>query len=627
MARFPGSPGAAGACARVLLLLLAVALPAAGSPARGGAAAEPPVLSGIVLDPLGRVLPGVEVRLAPAGRVAPPLVAVRTDAEGRFTVRGIRPGVYRLVAIKGGYAVFVDRVDTFLRRTLELVLHPARTAPDAARAVPDRSWALRLPGRDVLEDLGPGSGPGPGLRREQPWFALGLAPLDLDAGPGGHGNGVDVTVRGTSAPGSGRQWTGELRHRGARGRDGLLERNDRLSLSGRGNWGPAHLPLEVRAAAWRRESRRLDGEEGPGARGKTRGRQLAVGLRGDGGPGAWRVLAEWRSLRDEQDDAGRSSSLLSAGIELRRPAGARGTFRGRAVLRDSRRGLVPASGGTCAAGLAAGAPVPLEVLEGTSLELELGNEWVPRESVRLSVAFAGLAVDGAGTRWTGWSRVEWNPGGGWSLGAAGGVAAGGRTASEPGWSLGVRRDLSSWSWSLRRTRDAGPVPGGRPGGVPFLLLSREARLDAWTGGVTTRLGPAGLALHLEGTAGRLAGGAAPLLPGDLPLVPVVARARGRLLSLSGGVAMFAGNTRIGFTWERLDDRSPARVLAAGGRRWSRREVRLVQRLGALSGKGFDCELLLGYGRARVADVRGTASPARVALLRRSRVAGGLRVAF
>jgi len=626
MARFPGYPGPAAAFVRALLLLSLVAFPGAGTSARAGAGAGPVVLSGIVLDPRGHVLPGVEIRLAPAGRIAPPVAAVRTDTDGRFAVRGIEPGVYRLVAIKGGYAVFVDRVDTLLRRTLELVLHPATTVRAPGNDAPDRSWALRLPGRDVLEDLHPGDDPGEW--RGHPRFAIDLAPASLDTGAGGRGDGVDLAVRGTVATVSGGKIAGAVLHRGARGREGLLERNDRLALTAAGPWGPHRSALEVRAGTWRRESRRA-GEPGEAARADARGREVRGRLRGGGAGGSWEVVAGWRTLHGSQEEIRRAASLSSVGLELRRTTGASAAFRGRMILRDARRAGVRGPGGDLvAAGLAAGEALPLEVLEGTSLEMGLANEWSLPGSVRLSVAFDGLTVDGRGTRWTGWSRAEWRPGGGWSMAAAAGIAAGGEVGSEPTWFVGIGRDMTSWSWSLRRTRGAGPVPADAAGQVPFLLLSREARLDTWTGGVTTRLGPAGVALHLVGTAGRLAGGAVPLLPGDVPLVPLVSRARGRLLALDGGIALFAGSTRIGFTWQELVDRRGDGMLLAGGGRWIRREVRLTQRLGLLSGRGFACDLLLGYGRTRVEDAAGSgSSPARVALLHRSRVAGGLRVAF
>ncbi len=627
MARFPGHPGQAWAWLRTLLFVLVVAFPGTGMPARAGAGGDPVVLSGIVLDPLGRVLPGVEIRLAPAGRVAPPVAAVRTDDGGRFAVRGIRPGVYRLVAIKGGYAVFVDRVDTLLRRTLELVLHPAATARAPGNDVPDRSWALRLPGRDVLEELGPGDDPAGVPPR--PRFAVDLAPASLDAGAGGEGGGVDLALRGAASTSSGGRVAGSVSHRGARGRDGLLERTDRLVATGRGPWGPGRSSLEFRASTWRRESRRRE-TAGPGAWADVRGRAVLGRLGGESSLGSWEVLAGWRALRQSQEGARRSASLSSIGFELRRGGETGGAFRGRAVLRNARRAGLRRPGGEewYSAGLVAGEFLPLEVLGGTSLELGMEKGWALPGAVRLSVAFDGLTVDGRGTRWTGRSRVEWRPGDGWSLEAAGGIAAGGSIGSAPTWLVGVGRDLSSWSWSFRRYRGAGPLPAGLAGRVPFLLLSREARLDTWSGGVTTRLGPAGVALHLEGTTGRLSGGALPLLPGDAPLVPLVPRARGRLVALAGGLALFEGSTRIGVTWQELLDRSGDGVLLGGGERWIRREVQVVQRLGLLSGRGFACDLLLGYGRARVENVNGSGnSPARVALLHRSRVAGGLRVAF
>ena len=70
-------------------------------------------LSGSVKDDAGRVLEGVEILiLAPEGGGDGALLRAVSDAGGRFVVGAVNPGVYRVAAIKSGYAAALGRVNT-----------------------------------------------------------------------------------------------------------------------------------------------------------------------------------------------------------------------------------------------------------------------------------------------------------------------------------------------------------------------------------------------------------------------------------------------------------------------------------------------------------------------------------
>ncbi len=122
-------------------------------------------LTGIVRDSLGNALGEVQVLVLGDAAPAAPVAVARTDERGRFLVAELRPGVYRIAALKEGYLAFLGSVNTILRSSLDLVLRPMPAATGGEAAAPhDASWALRLPARSVLRETGPGPLPAEGSR-------------------------------------------------------------------------------------------------------------------------------------------------------------------------------------------------------------------------------------------------------------------------------------------------------------------------------------------------------------------------------------------------------------------------------------------------------------------------------
>jgi hypothetical protein len=111
-----------------------------------------PVLEGTARDLGGRGLGEVQVfvsHLTSPGRPA----RATTDDDGRFLLRGLVPGLYRVTAVKTGYESATLRVNTLVRNTLDLVLRPAdRPGPPGERPE-SLDWVLRLTSRDLLEDV------------------------------------------------------------------------------------------------------------------------------------------------------------------------------------------------------------------------------------------------------------------------------------------------------------------------------------------------------------------------------------------------------------------------------------------------------------------------------------------
>src|SRR5262245_52017280 len=103
--------------AAALFLVFGLALP----PARAASATA--TLSGDVKDELGRALADAEVLvLSPDPNAA--AASTISNASGRFLVDHLVPGVYRVAALKSGYVAAIGVVNTYLRSSVELVLHP-----------------------------------------------------------------------------------------------------------------------------------------------------------------------------------------------------------------------------------------------------------------------------------------------------------------------------------------------------------------------------------------------------------------------------------------------------------------------------------------------------------------------
>jgi len=99
-------------------------------------------LEGVVKDPTGTPLAGVEVQLAGPGGPSGP--RTRTDAAGRFVFPNLAPGTYQVTAHRTG---FTDAVSTVtlgdrVKQTLALVMSPVLAKPEAE--VPNTSRDTNL---------------------------------------------------------------------------------------------------------------------------------------------------------------------------------------------------------------------------------------------------------------------------------------------------------------------------------------------------------------------------------------------------------------------------------------------------------------------------------------------------
>ncbi|MBI4161185.1 MAG: carboxypeptidase regulatory-like domain-containing protein [Acidobacteria bacterium] len=124
--------------------------------------ADSPVLTGFVLDPLGRALAGARIVVSGDG-FATSLLRVSSDGGGRFEIAGIPSGRYQVAAAKPGYQVRITSIDTILRRSVNFVLDPVLPAVSGPggteEPIPTLKWVLRRPGTDILRDLGATTAP------------------------------------------------------------------------------------------------------------------------------------------------------------------------------------------------------------------------------------------------------------------------------------------------------------------------------------------------------------------------------------------------------------------------------------------------------------------------------------
>ena len=143
---------------RLASFLGALAL-ATGTAAASAIPALTSSLSGITKDDLGRAIAGVEVVVLSNTAEGGAMGRVVSNAQGRFVVAALAPGVYRIAAIKPGYLASIGRVNTLVRGSVDVILHPVPAPGEAGseKVAPDLSWVLRLPPRSILQDLGAAS--------------------------------------------------------------------------------------------------------------------------------------------------------------------------------------------------------------------------------------------------------------------------------------------------------------------------------------------------------------------------------------------------------------------------------------------------------------------------------------
>src|SRR5262245_2121819 len=129
---------------RILPVVALLAIAALLQPSRLDAqtASADAVLTGTVTDATGAAVPEVTLDL-----FGPSRRTIRSDANGKFAVEGLRPGEYRIVAQRTGFAVAERRVtlDAGARQELALPLAVGDVAEFVEAVSKSREEAIRAP--------------------------------------------------------------------------------------------------------------------------------------------------------------------------------------------------------------------------------------------------------------------------------------------------------------------------------------------------------------------------------------------------------------------------------------------------------------------------------------------------
>lgn len=614
-------------------------------------------LAGVALNSRGQGLPGVEIRLVPLNGIvgAASVRKVFSDETGRFAITSLAPGLYRLVAVKGGYSVLVGQVNTLLQDTLKLILSPSGAPGPPGSRPADASWALRLPHRDLLEDRGfePVRSPS-GDDRIVADLLGGAASqgftLEALASRIGDNDGSAPTAGGAGFALGGAVFTRD--HGLISGRVGRLDEGGDVGLrektsSLRLRWIPQPASGRVLAAAadlFRRETGvavgpdredlDLDGVH-MGVSGAIEREARVTDLRFDLAAGR---LSQVDGL-GAPDAAKLSVVKATAAMDFQQ----RWAPDHELVLNLAARGisgaLSDAGPGTRLALLpsdVAGASVSLTEASGSGAFLSVGDRWhVSRTVTLMSTARSdwnagfGSGVRGAATVGAQWTPVETA-----MFRAESGLTLGGERAGSPVARVSVEGGGPNWNLSVARDHEVGPVVWRTPPTEATLtdpfLAGRDAATDRWTAGVHWRAGARVPEVRVQATWVRVKGAVAPRLPGDLPLVPLdsAGAAAGRRVEF--GLALPRTRTEVTVFWDQLKDRSgDDRVLLEGADRWTRRAMSVRQRLVLWGRDGPNCDLVIGAEENRLtSDAPAAAGDSlRQALLQRRRYTGGVALSF
>lgn len=109
-------------------------------------------LAGLVLDEAGNPIIGAIVRLFPADAPTQPAKALRTDMEGRYIVKKLAPGVYRVRAEARGFlpVAQVVEIKPHVLLTFDFELRRTETLVQRRSDRDDYRWTVRASRRPVL---------------------------------------------------------------------------------------------------------------------------------------------------------------------------------------------------------------------------------------------------------------------------------------------------------------------------------------------------------------------------------------------------------------------------------------------------------------------------------------------
>jgi len=651
----------------VLLLALALPASAAADPAgevKGTVAPIGVSLTGSTIDALGRSIGGVEVRLHTThpgtGRLV--LRTAESDRHGRFLIGDLAPGLYRVIAVKGGYAVLVGQINTLYEKTLELILRPARE-DGAPGSIPDSAaWALRLPQRDPLEEhdfvleTATRIDPSPAGRGLSLPLRLELVASHRD----GSYSSEDLSAAGLAAEIAS---TFELANAGFVGmsyrhqRDAdsseSADRFDSVHARFVPRPGEGEFPVVFKLDAERQRRDRAASTMFREAHVLSEGARLRARWTGAGSEGAVTAALDAAMLSALQDvgdpgfDVGLDDDRFRASrvdLELagRRSWGEDHETSYKLMLRSVSGGLAEPVGGEASLALV---PLVAEVeravlgtLASTTVDLRLENRWLAeaigadmRTRVRLEHG-SEQADDVRGSAAVG-TTFGVSPGVVLDLDGGVGVLDTGGTV--PIWTAELSGGGERFAWSIASRSEVGIAVWRSKHGaddtfeaVLPVVTDRSGRIDGWSASATWRQRDGWPEVRMTGETFEVTGAIAAYLPGDLPWVPIDSEGSGIGAAVDLHIDVPRTGTFVGLAWSEIEDRGVERVLLSGADGWVWRQLNVRQRLAQSDWRGATWQLVVGveHGRVSRPDALDDDSP-RLAFLSQRRISGGVALAF
>lgn len=114
-----------------------------------------PFISGVVKDTMGKILPGVDIFIS-SDNFNDIVIRAKTNHKGRYYLKNISPGAYKIAAAKKGYQTDIKNINVQEQKSSDLILKPLADTLETDwkdKFPAGLDWIRRVPKKDILKEM------------------------------------------------------------------------------------------------------------------------------------------------------------------------------------------------------------------------------------------------------------------------------------------------------------------------------------------------------------------------------------------------------------------------------------------------------------------------------------------